>query len=520
MEIIKYPIGIQTFADIINGGYKYVDKTQYVWQLVSRGKYYFLSRPRRFGKSLLVSTFEAFFKGKKDLFKGLYIADKEWDWCEYPVFHLALNGQDYKSVESLDETLNYFLSEWEKTYDIARNESFKSVSIRFANCIRRAYENTGRPVVILIDEYDQPLLQNIEQGKEELHNTLREHMQAFLAVIKAQDQYIRFAFLTGISKFSKVSVFSGLNNLNDISLDSETNAICGISESELSLNFQRSIENLAEAQDLTFESAKERLKKEYDGYHFSYKGEGVYNPFSLLNAFDKKSFKHYWTTTGTPSFLIKLLASRDWNLAELSGATVSETDLLGADRYLRNPISLLFQSGYLTIKGYDKRFNEYTLDYPNEEVAEGFTSDLFNFCVYKKESEVLIKTFVKYVESGDTEMFLKSIQTLLSDIPYDQILDKELHYENMMYLVMKLMGFYTHTEYRTSYGRIDMVIETNKYVYIIEFKLHGSAEEALAQIRDKEYALPFMNKGKQLLLIGGAFNERKRNLDNWIVESV
>lgn len=384
MEIIKYPIGIQTFADIINGGYKYVDKTAYVWQLVSKGKYFFLSRPRRFGKSLLVSTLEAFFKGRKELFEGLYIAGMEWDWVEFPVFHLALNGQDYNSVERLDETLNYYISEWEKNYGIPEDRTIKSVAVRFANCIRRASEITGRPVVILIDEYDQPLLHNIEQGKEELHNTLREHMQAFLAVIKAQDQYIRFAFLTGISKFSKVSVFSGLNNLNDISLDTEWNAICGISESELSGNFEEGLVRLAVSQDMTVEEAKERLKREYDGYHFSSKGEGVYNPFSLLNAFEKNAFRHYWTATGTPSFLIKLLENRDWDLSKISGVTVSEADLMGSDRYLRNPIPLLFQSGYLTIKGYDSRFNEYILDYPNEEVAEGFSNDLLRACTSEK----------------------------------------------------------------------------------------------------------------------------------------
>ncbi|MCM1005075.1 MAG: AAA family ATPase, partial [Prevotella sp.] len=314
MKLLKYPIGIQTFADIINDGYVYVDKTEYVWGLVTRGKYYFLSRPRRFGKSLLISTLDAFFRGKKELFKGLYIYNQEWDWIEYPVFHLALNGQDYSSVDKLDETLHNNMEIWENLYELPAGSTAISVSTRFFNCIYNASRKFERGVVILIDEYDQPLLHNIEQGKEDLHNTMREHLQAFFAVMKAQDRYIKFAILTGISKFSKVSVFSGLNNLKDISFNDDTNAICGISETELQQYFPESIEQLAQANQMSVEQTLERLKKEYDGYHFCEDGEGIYNPFSLLNAFDNKRFRHYWVASGTPSFLIKLLENRDWNL--------------------------------------------------------------------------------------------------------------------------------------------------------------------------------------------------------------
>jgi len=520
MKLLKYPIGIQTFANIINDGYIYVDKTEYVWKLVSQGKYYFLSRPRRFGKSLLLSTLDAFFRGRKELFKGLYIYSQEWDWVEYPVFHLALNGQDYNSVKSLDDTLNYYISEWEKAYSIPFDPTISTIEVRFANCIRRASEIMGRPVVILIDEYDQPLLHNIEQGKEDLHNTLREHMQAFFSVMKAQDQYIKFAILTGISKFSRISVFSGLNNLNDISLDADTNGICGISETELSAIFGESIKQMADANGITPEEVKNLLKREYDGYHFSKRGEGIYNPFSLLNAFSKKDFKHYWMASGTPSFLIKLLENKNWDLSEISGSTVSEADLMGSDRYLTNPIPMLFQSGYLTIKGYNHRFNEYTLDYPNEEVAEGFNNDLLRSFSCHKDADVLIKDFVKNVEKGNAESFMESLESLLADIPYNQIIDKELHYENMMYLVMKLMGFYTHTEYKTSRGRIDMVVNTDHYIYVMEFKLHGTAEEAMAQIKGKEYAKPFETENKEIILIGAAFSDEKRNLDSWLIEKL
>lgn len=372
METIKYPIGIQTFADVINGGYKYVDKTEYVWRLVTQGKYYFLSRPRRFGKSLFLSTIEAFFRGRRDLFKGLFIERKDWNWEEYPVFHLALNGQDYDSVERLDETLHNNMSIWEKQYGLSTGNQAVSVSTRFFNCIFNAYQASGKGVVVLIDEYDQPFLQNLEQGREELYETIRERLQAFFSVLKAQDQYVKFAILTGISRFGKVSVFSGLNNLNDISLDNDVNAICGISECELHDKFADGIELLASANDMPYHRAAERLKREYDGYRFSKKGEGVYNPFSLLNAFAKKEFGHYWISTGTPSFLIRLLEKHNWDLSKIAGSTVSEAEITGSDIYLTNPIPMLFQSGYLTIKDYDTEFKEYKLGYPNEEVVEGF----------------------------------------------------------------------------------------------------------------------------------------------------
>lgn len=520
MEILKYPIGIQTFEKIRRENYLYVDKTRYIYQLVSRGQYYFLSRPRRFGKSLLISTLESLFKGKRELFEGLYISTQKWDWIEYPVFHLALNGQNYSSVETLDEVLHNKMRIWELQYELPQGDVSQSISTRFFNAIYNAYLKTGKGVVILIDEYDQPLLHNIEQGKEELHNRMREHLQAFFSVMKAQDQYIRFAILTGISKFNKVSVFSGLNNLSDISIDTDTNAICGISESELSENFSESISLLAEANGMSVEEAKGKLKREYDGYHFSKRGEGIYNPFSLLNAFERKDFRHYWMATGTPSFLIKILENRNWNLSEISGVTVSESDIIGSDLYLNNPIPLLFQSGYLTIKGYDAEFNEYILDYPNEEVGEGFNSDLLQSYSGKKDPEMLIRNIVRDVRQGKADSFMESIESLLSDIPYDQILDRELHYENMMYLVMKLLGFHTHTEYKTSSGRIDMVIETERYIYILEFKLHGTPQEALAQIHEKGYYKPFDKGGKEVILIGASFDDKKRNLHSWLIEKI
>ncbi|MCM1110198.1 MAG: ATP-binding protein [Clostridium sp.] len=517
---LKYPIGIQTFETLRKEGYIYVDKTKYIYDMVSKGQYYFLSRPRRFGKSLLMSTLESFFRGRRDLFEGLYVADQPWEWEAYPVFHLALNGQEYDALEKLDDILNNYMSLWEKQYGLPAGDPRESVSVRFFNCILNASEKTGRGVVILIDEYDQPLLHNIEVGREELYEAMRERLQAFYSVMKAQDRYIRFAMLTGISKFSKVSVFSGLNNMKDISFNDDTNGICGISETELRKQFGDGVSQLARANDMTVEQTLTRLKKEYDGYRFSGEGEGIYNPFSLLNAFDSKKIRHYWIASGTPSFLIKLLRNRDWDLSGISGSVASEADLMGSDRYLTNPIPMLYQAGYLTIKEYDREFDEYTLDYPNEEVSEGFNSDLLRYYSCSEGSDSLIRKFVRDVRKGDAEAFMNGLVTLMSDIPYDQILDRELHYENMMYLVMKLMGFYSQTEYRTSNGRIDMVVKTDRYIYVMEFKLHGSPEEALLQIREKDYARPFVNDGHRIILIGAAFSESKRNLDSWQIESL
>lgn len=518
MRNMKYPIGIQTFSDLIEGGYVYVDKTEYIFNLVDSGKYYFLSRPRRFGKSLLLSTIESFFRGHKHLFKGLYIYNREWEWDEYPVFHLMLNGQDYDSLEKLDEYLNNFMSAWEDEYGLPKPQTEITVSTRFYNCINNAAQKSGRKVVVLIDEYDQPILYNIERGDETLLESMRQHLQSFYSVMKAQDRNIRFAMLTGISKFSKVSVFSGLNNLKDISLDVKANGICGISESELEPNFNSGICTLAESQGMTIAETKRKLKTEFDGYHFAKAGEGIYNPFSLLNTFSNEDISHYWIQTGTPSFLIRILKSRDWELSEIPGSTCSEMDIVGSDRYLSNPIPLLFQSGYLTIKGYDREFGEYTMDYPNEEVAEGFANELLSAYSDEKDHSNLIKKFIKDVRNGNVESFMKSLQILLSDVPYDQILNKELHYENMMYLVMKLMGFHTHTEYKTSDGRIDMMVSTDKYVYLMEFKLHDTAENAIAQINNKNYMLPFLDKGKEIILIGASFDSESRRLGNWIIE--
>lgn len=351
-----------------------------------------------------------------------------------------------------------------------------------------------------------------------MRERMRGKLQAFYSVMKSYDRYICFGMLTGVTKFSKVSVFSGLNNLNDISLDPEYNAICGISETELAGQFQPGIESLARNMEMTVEEAQTRLKREYDGYHFARSGEGIYNPFSLLKAFDKNHFGHYWFTSGNPSFLNRIVRDRDWNLNNINGATRSEQSLSGSDVYLTDPVPLLYQSGYLTIKGYDERFQEYKLGFPNEEVAQGFSEEFLKCLSSDKDPNSFIKDFTKDVEKGDAEGFMVRLQSFLADFPYDQIRDLELHWQNVMYLIMKLMGFYVQTEYKTSDGRIDMIVKTHSYIYVMEFKLKSTSKAAMQQIKEKEYARPFLSDGREVILIGAAFSAKTRRLKRWLIE--
>lgn len=367
-----YPIGIQSFEKIREGGYVYVDKTAWIYRLVTGGNYYFLSRPRRFGKSLLVSTLEAYFQGKKELFEGLSIGRLEQQWVKYPVFHLDLNAQKYESAQDLANMLNVALIRWENLYGKETSET--SPSLRFQGVIRRASEATGCKVVVLVDEYDKPLLQAI--GKEALQTEYRNTLKAFYGVLKSCDQYIRFALLTGVTKFSKVSVFSDLNNLRDISMLREYENICGISEEELHRDFVTDVEDLAEAGGAQLEDTYKRLKEWYDGYHFTPNGADIYNPFSLLNTFANRDFGSYWFETGTPTFLVELLKESRYDLQRLTGEVAMADSLQGINSKSNNPVPYLYQSGYLTIKGYNQEFQVYELGFPNREVEEGFTKFL------------------------------------------------------------------------------------------------------------------------------------------------
>ena len=363
-----YPIGIQNFESIRQGGYIYVDKTELIYQLASTGKYYFLSRPRRFGKSLLVSTMEAYFQGKKELFKGLAIENLEKDWTEYPVLHLDLSGVTYSDENILNEKMESTLSQWEQKYGIAN--TFTVDGIRFENIIKTAYEKTGKPVVILIDEYDKPLLDSA--GNESLREAFRSRLQGFYSVMKSQDGKLRFGFLTGVTKLGKLSIFSGLNNLNDISMNFRYADICGISEKDLHAYFDESVREMAEANGISQEECYAKLKDYYDGYHFCEESEDIYNPFSLLNALNGQRFRDYWYETGTPTFVVKALRSGKFNLEDLTLEGVPVSALGGVNADDSDPVPVLYQSGYLTIQSYDERWQSYTLKYPNKEVERGF----------------------------------------------------------------------------------------------------------------------------------------------------
>ena len=510
-----YPIGIQSFSEIRSRGFVYVDKTAKMYKMVSEGKYYFLSRPRRFGKSLLISTLEEYFLGHKELFEGLAVAGLEKDWIEYPLLHLDLNTKKYDSVSALNSILNVALSNWETIY--GSNPVEDDFSARFEGVIRRASEKTGRNVVILVDEYDKPLLQAI--GDKELQEEYRGVLKAFYGALKSCDKYIRFALLTGVTKFGKVSVFSDLNSLMDISMSHNYYDICGISQEELAGYFDESIGELASENGETKEEAYAHLKLNYDGYHFSYESPGMYNPFSILWTLRERRYGSYWFETGTPTFLVELLQKYDYNLEQMSKVE-TDSDVLNSIFTDDNPIPVIFQSGYLTIKGYDKEFGLYRLGFPNKEVEDGFMKFLMPFYTSKDkvQSPFEIRMFVKDVESGDADGFMSRLQSFFANAKFDQIArDVENWFQNVIFIVTTLAGFYIEAERQTSRGRIDLVLKTDRYIYVIELKYDGSAESALAQIDGKGYCEPFVNDSRRLIRIGANFSSAARNLDEWIV---
>jgi len=513
--MIKFPIGIQNFEKLREGGFLYVDKTAQVYNLASQGGYYFLSRPRRFGKSLLLSTIEAYFEGKKELFQGLKIEQLETEWQQYPILHLDLNAEDYSSVDALQSILNRYLSYWENMY--GRNDAEDTVSGRFAGIIRRAYEKTGKAVVVLVDEYDKPMVMNFDN--DELQDKFRNTLKAFYGVLKSCDRYIRFALLTGVTKFSKVSVFSDLNNLRDISMLKDYEDICGLTEQEIHANMAGGVETLAEACSLTVEECYARLKKKYDGYHFCYGGVGIYNPFSVINTMQNRAFGNYWFSTGTPTQLVVLLKNCNFNLNDLTTGEIS-TQMLGSIETMReNPVPLIFQSGYLTIKDYDREFDLYTLGFPNEEVESSFMGFLMPLYSNASANNSQFNTyqFVREIRSGQPEAFLKRLSAMMADTDYRIVGDSELYFQNFCYVFFRLLGIYTEVERATSDGRMDMVIKTKDYIYILEFKLNQTAASALQQIEEKGYAAPFATDPRTLYKLGINFNLDKRCIDDWKV---
>ena len=513
----KLPIGIQTFEKIRRGGYLYVDKTELVWKLASSSVPNFLSRPRRFGKSLLLSTFEAYFEGKRELFEGLTIETLEDKWEKYPVLHMDLNARKYECANDLIAMLNQYLEKWEAVYGTEKQD--RAPEERFGYVIQKAYEQTGKGVVVLVDEYDKPLLQALHN--KTLLEEYRIILKAFYGVLKSNDSCLRFAFLTGVTKFSQVSVFSDLNQLNDISMSKAYATICGWTKQELLDVFSPELEALANEKELSYDEAVETMTQQYDGYHFHQNGEGVYNPFSVLNAFDKLEFGNYWFQTGTPTFLVKLLQKADYDLRTLMDGV--EASAISFSEYRveeDNPIPLIYQSGYLTIKDFDKRFKIYTLGFPNDEVRYGFLNFLVPFYtkVTDDKKNFYIGNFIQELEKGDTDSFMQRFEAFFADFPYELNDKTERHYQVVVYLIFKLMGQFTQAEVHSAKGRADAIVQTPDYVYVFEFKLNGTAEEALQQIDEKGYAEPFKADKRQVVKVGVEFCPETRNVKRWLVE--
>lgn len=510
-----YPIGIQDFENIRRDGYVYVDKTELVYKLAKTGKYYFLGRPRRFGKSLLVSTMEAYFSGKKALFDGLAIADLEKDWIQYPVLRIDLSGEDYSQSGSLGAVLSRLLKRWEDLYGMT--DIADTPSARFKEVIDTAYAKTGNQVVILIDEYDKPIVDNL--GNEALADVFRRQLQGFYSVMKAKDACIKFGFLTGVTKIGKLSVFSGLNNLKDISMDARYTELCGISEKDLKKYFSESIKELAVANGQSVEETYHQLAVMYDGYHFCEDAEGMYNPFSLLNTFDSLKFKEYWFETGTPSFLVKMMRETSYDVTRLSGDEVDSTLLSDVDSAFANPVPFLYQAGYLTIKDYDKEYKLYKVGFPNKEVKDGFLNYLLNFYapVQSESTNALISRMSRDIRSGNANGFMQKLEALFAKTSYQIQGDSEKDFQYAMYIILELMGEYVEVEKATSNGRIDVLLQTKEYIYIIEIKINNTVEAALQQIADKAYARRFAGDKRKLFKIGVRFSTENRCIEDWKV---
>ena len=515
----RYPIGIQNFEDLRNNDCVYIDKTALIYHLTHTNKIYFLSRPRRFGKSLLVSTLEAYFSGKKELFNGLAMEQLEQEWTVYPVLHIDFSRTKYTTIEDLQEQLNLYLSEWERTY--GKNEEETSYAARLTGLLQRIYQQTGKQAVVLIDEYDAPLLDS--NSDSALQGQLRTEMRKFFSPLKAQGQYLRFLFLTGISKFSQMSIFSELNNLQNISMRDDYSAICGITERELRTQLKTDIEMMAQANNETYEEACTHLKQQYDGYHFSENCEDIYNPFSLFNAFAQKKYANFWFSTGTPTFLINILQQSNFDIRELDGATATAEQFDAPTSVITDPLPVLYQSGYLTIKGYDPEFQLYTLAYPNKEVRKGFIESLMPAYVHlpARENTFYVVSFIKDLRAGKLTECLERIRSFFASIPNDLENKQEKHYQTIFYLLFRLMGQYVDTEVKSAIGRADVVVKMQDAIYVFEFKVDGTPEEALEQINSKGYIIPYQPDHRKVVKVGVNFDSATRSIGDWkIVEEV
>ncbi len=521
---IKYPVGIQTFSEIISENYLYVDKTDLIYDLVDSSKYVFLSRPRRFGKSLLMSTLASYFKGEKELFKGLKIAELESEWKSYPVFRFDLSPTNYADVDRLIYRINGCLNSIADDYSlIAEGPNNSEI---FSSLIKQAFLKYGEKIVILIDEYDKPILDCLHDN--DLNEKLKAELRGFYSVIKSCDEYIKFAMLTGITKFGKVSVFSGINNLRDISMLSKYNGICGITETEFHNSFKNSISLFAAENSISEEEAWKIFKKMYDGYHFADSGEYIYNPYSVLNAFNDGQIGSYWFNSGSSNYLIKLIENNSYKLDNLEGAERTEIELSDITSINHDIVPLLYQSGYLTLKktipniGFGNAPKEFVLGFPNHEVNAAFWESLAKhfYRGIDGNSAFNLRRCVNDVNEGRPEDFMLRLKSLFADTNSEFEKNKEIHFQNMMAIACKMMGLAVRTEVHSSAGRCDMQIHTSNYVYIFEFKIDGTPEEAMNQILEKGYAIPFESDPRTIFLIGANFQTKTRTLNAWIIDKL
>lgn len=519
MALKLYPVGIQTFERIRKENKLYIDKTEYIYRMThSGGCYFFLSRPRRFGKSLLVSTFESYFSGKKELFEGLAIEKLEQEWMEYPVLHFDMSGGKHMEKKQLEDYLSNRLEAEERKRGITHTK--RGANDRLTELITTAYEISGKQVVVLIDEYDAPML-DVAHDKETL-DVLRNVMRNFFSPLKMCEPMLRFVFLTGITKFSQVSIFSELNNIKNISLDDEYAGVCGITKEELLTQMSEDIDVLAEALEMTREETIAKLKENYDGYHFSPASPDVFNPYSLLNCFDDKNFGAYWFSSGTPTYLINMLRKFKVLPAKIGRSLARSSAFDAPTENLKTITPLLYQSGYITIKGYDKMSQLFTLDLPNKEIKVGLFESLLPYYLegmYAEEGDVAIAQMSVLIRQGDMDGALRLLQEFLGTVPYCNNTNYEGHYQQVLFIIFTLLThFVVDVEVHTPNGRVDVVMETEDTLYLIELKLNKSAQSAMQQINLKQYDQRFARCGKPIVKVGVNFDAKKGNIEDWTIE--
>ncbi|MDM8305353.1 ATP-binding protein [Phocaeicola salanitronis] len=515
----KYPVGIQTFSELITKGYLYIDKTEYVYRMThSNSKYMFLSRPRRFGKSLLTSTLRTYFEGPKELFEGLAIEKLETEWTQYPVLHFDMSLGKHLDKDALNRYLHNMLENNEIRLGITTREA-QDTNIRLTNLIMDAYAKYGKQVVVLIDEYDAPLLDVVHEERD--LPTLRNVMRNFYSPLKACDPYLRYVFLTGITKFSQLSIFSELNNIQNISMVKEYAALCGITEEEMRTQMDADLDAFAEKTGMDKEQLVEKLKSYYDGYHFTWPSPDIYNPYSLMNAFGEGELNAYWFQSGTPTYLIEMLRKYHTLPSEIGKEEVSLDDFDVPLELATNYMPLLYQAGYLTIKNRSVEFDSYFLDLPNQEVRLGLMKGLVSSYVVRdtRQSNKVLREMARCLSRNDMDGALRLLQTFLSTVPYTDNTDYEGHYQQVLYIIFSLLGYYVDVEVHTPRGRVDVVMRTAHTLYIIEVKLDKSAGEAMGQIDLKHYPERFALCGLPIVKVGINFDSERHTIENWTIHA-